>query len=135
LSKYISRTVILDDGQDADDLRVYLSALIPTNSSISVFAKMSAANESEAFSDRPWTLLDENVVNGVGIYQEIYYTIPTGGTATENGGLTVGGVYTYTRDSKPQEGIKAFAIKIVFFSDDTTRVPKIRDLRTIALQA
>jgi len=133
-SRYISRTVILDDGQEAEDLMVFLSASIPSDTSIAVFAKLSAPDETITFSDRPWTLLTENVVNGIGEYAERYYTIPTTEGVAETGYLDAG-IYKYVRDTVTHSKIKSFAVKIVFLSDDTTRVPKIRDLRTIALQA
>ena len=57
LSKYISRKVILADGQDAEDLKVYLTAFRPINSDIAVYAKFHNAGDVEAFDTKLWTPL------------------------------------------------------------------------------
>jgi hypothetical protein len=134
LSRYISRTVILDDGQEAEDLRVYLSSYTPSGSSIAVYAKLLNSTDNVFFGDRPWTPMTEHVVSGTGDFSEKYYTLPDTGSTSEAGGLS-SYVYKYTTDTVLYTGFKTFAIKIVFLSSDTTRVPKVRDMRTIALQA
>lgn len=134
LSRYISRTATLDDGQEADDLMVFLSSLVPSNSTVYVFAKLSSPEDTSPFSDRPWTLLTENTIQGTSEYQEKYYTIPSEEGVAGTGYLN-SGVYQYTVGNTLYKNIKNFAIKILFTSNDTTRVPKIRNLRTIALQA
>ncbi len=134
LSRYISRTAILDDGQEADDVMVFLSAKVPTNSTIYVYAKLAAPDDALAFADRPWTLLTETISNGAAEYQERKYTLPpVEGSVAETGFLNAG-VYEYQRNGRTYKNIKAFSVKIVFNSNDTTRVPKIRDLRVVALQ-
>jgi hypothetical protein len=57
LSKYISKKVILADGQDAEDLHVTLTAFRPINSNIAVYAKIANGNDSEDFDTKTWTLL------------------------------------------------------------------------------
>jgi hypothetical protein len=57
LSKYISKKVVLADGQDAEDLRVYLTATRPINSDIKVYAKFLGSDDPEEFSTKLWTPL------------------------------------------------------------------------------
>ena len=133
-SKYISRRVILDDGQESEDLRVYLTAQIASGSSVKVYVKLLNDTDPQNFDDRPWLELDQTLPLANSGFREYYYTIPVGGTSAEKGGRDSGtGVYNYTTDSILYEGFKAFAIKIVMLSDSPTSVPIIRDMRAIAL--
>ena len=54
-SKYITRRVVLEEGQDAEDLQVFLDAQIPTNASIKVYAKLlNAADPGDFQEDISW---------------------------------------------------------------------------------
>ena len=59
-SKYISRVVTLDDGLDAEDLRVYLTAFKPgaDNCDIKVYGKLLSEFDTDTFGDRHWTELE-----------------------------------------------------------------------------
>lgn len=131
-SKYISRKVVLDNGQEAEDLRIYLTADLPAGSSVKVYAKLLNDTDTATFTSRPWVLMSETApINTLG-FKEYYYTLPSGGTTTAAGGLDAGtGVYTYSTNYK---GFKTFAVKIVLLSTSTAIVPIIRDMRAIALQ-
>ena len=131
-SKYISRKVILDNGQEAEDLRIFLTADLPIGSSVKVYAKLLNDTDTATFTSRPWVLMTETApINTLG-FKEYYYTLPAGGTSTAPGGLDAGtGVYTY---STHYTGFKTFAVKIVLLSSSTATVPIIRDMRAIALQ-
>ena len=58
-SRYISKSVILADGQDAEDLRVYLTAYRPANTDFLVYARFQNGNDPTRFSSKQWTLLDQ----------------------------------------------------------------------------
>ena len=57
LSKYVSKTVILADGQDAEDLKVYVTGFRPVNSDIKVYAKVKSVDDPEDFNTKLWTPL------------------------------------------------------------------------------
>ena len=57
LSKYVSKKVILADGQDAEDIHVTLTAFRPINSDIAVYAKIASGDDFEDFDTKLWTLL------------------------------------------------------------------------------
>lgn len=57
-SKYVSKRVALADGQDAEDLRVYLSAYKPANTDVVVYAKFHNNTDPEPFDDKNWTKLE-----------------------------------------------------------------------------
>lgn len=130
LSKYITRQVVLDDTQDAEDLRVYLTQNSPINSSIQVYARLLSSSDSTPFSQRPWILL--NVISAptgtqaANTYGEYQYGLPPA--------VLSGGIYQYTVGSSTYSMFKTFAIKIVMSSTSTAIIPKVKDLRVIALQ-
>lgn len=129
-SKYISRRVVLDDGQDAEDLKVYLSNLIPTGCDVKVYGKFQNATDASNFDDLDWIELETNTVplnsTARSGFIEYAYTIPD---ANKNAG-----VLEYTVGSATFTGYKTFAVKVVPLSTNSSVVPKVRELRAIALQ-
>ena len=63
--KYISKNVVLADGLDAEDMKVYLTAYKPSTSSILVYAKILASDDTSVFEDRDWTLLQQTTEAGL----------------------------------------------------------------------
>jgi len=129
-SKYISRRVVLDDGQDAEDLKVYLSNQIPDGCDVKVYGKFQEATDPSNFDDLDWIELETvnpplNTTAKSG-YVEYQYTIPT---ANKNAG-----VLEYTVGSATYSGYKSFAVKVIPLSTNTSVVPRVRELRAIALQ-
>ena len=143
-SKYVSKPVLLADGQDAEDLMVYITAYRPQQSDVKVYGRFLNSEDAEGLTDKAWTLLE--IDNGTLYsdyrntrdYREYLYripaTIPAGSpvtVATLNG--TTGISYNNSTGST-YNGFKAFAIKVVLQSDNTSRVPRLPDIRAIALQ-
>lgn len=56
-TKYISKKVVLADGQEAEDLKVFLTAYRPADSDIKIYAKFWNALDPEKFDDKTWTEL------------------------------------------------------------------------------
>lgn len=88
--------------------------------------------EPDTFDNKKWQLMTElgnaNFVStNKGDYRELTFAPGVGGTANNS--------VSYTSGSTGYATFKTFAIKIVITGSDTTDVPKIRDLRTIALPA
>jgi len=146
-SKYVSRRVILAEGQDAEDLQVYLTANKPSGTDILVYAKLLGAEDSEAFDNKNWTLMEQvTPASVVGSkvnftdYREYQYQFPTGTNATTTTTAfrntnNTGIVRYYTIAGAPVDNFKTFAIKIVMISEPGTHlIPRIADMRAIALQ-
>jgi hypothetical protein len=53
--RYISKTVVLAESQDSEDMVVFLSAYRPQDTDIKVFAKLLNATDSDPFDDKSWT--------------------------------------------------------------------------------
>lgn len=54
-SRYISKTVVLAEGQDAEDLVVFLTAYRPPSTDIKIYGKLLNGADSDPFDDKSWT--------------------------------------------------------------------------------
>jgi hypothetical protein len=94
-SRYISRRVVLDEGQDAEDLNVYLTADVPPGSGVSVYGKfLNSADDGSLLDDAYWqplTLKSPPFETQAG-YQEYLYGLADKGSG--NAGLN-SGIFEY----------------------------------------
>jgi hypothetical protein len=132
LCRYVTRRVTLNDGFESGDLRVYLTAYRPIESNIYVYAKFLSSSDPEQFEDKKWQLLTPITnSNFVSInqtdYRELVFAPGVNGVPTN--------LISYESDNSTYNSFKTFAIKIVLTSTNTANVPKIRDLRAIAIPA
>jgi hypothetical protein len=144
-ARYISKKVILADKQDADDIKVYVAAYKPAGTDVLVFAKFWNAADPESFDNKQWTQLSTTntlVSSKANINDFIEYEYDlTNKTATNDytGYLNlVNNSYVLrykNRDGSIFDTYKAFSIKIVLLSSDSSIVPRIQDYRAIALSA
>jgi hypothetical protein len=128
--RYITRRVTLADGFDSGDLRVYLTAYKPTGANIHVYYKVLSGSDSDVFDDKNYQLMAElGNANFVSTnkkdYRELTFAPGLSGAANNT--------ITYASGSTAYNSFKTFAIKVVMSGTDTTDVPKVRDLRAIAL--
>jgi len=132
LSRYITRRVILQDGFDANMIRVYLTSYKPAEAEIEVYYKILSGEDNTNFDDRPYvrmqrvqpgneSLLDSRNSQTFDDFLEQLY-IPTTTDTSYVGSNSI----TY-------ENFKTFAIKIVLRTSNPTYSPVIRDFRAIAL--
>jgi len=135
-ARYITRKVTLADNQDAEDLKVYLTAYQPATSTIRVYYKILNSEDGDLFSNKSWVAMTQ-VTSSATVsdgedredFKEYEYTIPT---ANLTGG---GGEVQYVNSqSVTFTGYKYFAIKVVLLSSTTANPPRVRDMRAIALQ-
>jgi hypothetical protein len=140
-SKYVSRKVELADGLDAIDVRTFLTAYRPPNTDIIVYVKFQSATDPRRFDEVEWTELDvkteTNVYSSLGDrddFREFEFglgtTVKTAGQGAWLNGNTIryidptGAVYN---------DYKYFAVKIAMLSEGHNVVPRIADMRTLAL--
>jgi hypothetical protein len=142
-ARYISKKVVLADGQDAEDIKVYVAAYKPAGTDIYVFAKFWNSADSESFENKNWTqlLTDNTLVSSkanINDFIEYQYSLKT---TTETTDYTAylnetNGDYILRykdRNGNIFDNYKAFAIKIVLLSSDSVIVPRIQDYRAIAV--
>jgi hypothetical protein len=130
--RYLTRKVQLAPGFTSGDLRVYLLAYKPALSNIYVYGKYLSPGDSEPFEDKTWNLLTQiNYNNFVSSdekdFRELTFAPGTAGVVTNQ--------ITYTNSAGTQTftDFATFAVKVVMTGDSTVDVPKIKDLRIIAL--
>lgn len=58
LCRYISKTITLAEGQDAEDIKIFLRAHRPLGTDIHVYGKFQAKEDPEPFDLRRWTKLE-----------------------------------------------------------------------------
>ena len=124
-TRYISRRVTLKDGFDAQDIKVILNAYKPKNTDVKVYYRVHNADDPQNFEDKPYTLFvqetDSNLfsANESDIKEYMY-------RSTANS-------ITYTSSGKTYDNFKTFSIKIVLGSSSTAIIPKVKDMKAIAL--
>ena len=150
-ARYITRKVTLAEGQDAEDLKVFLDAYIPSGSAVNVYYKVLNSEDSDGFATGRWFAMSQDTATTVASssenrndFKELEFSVPAypTGAGTYHSGLyantTFAGVANvlHYRNSNQAlfHGFKYFAIKIVLTGTNTGNVPRIRDLRAIALQ-
>jgi Domain of unknown function (DUF4815) len=144
LNKYISQTVTLADGQDAEDIQVIISGYRPPTTDIKIYAKILNASDPTPLAQLNWIELSKKN-DGDTLYSSLANRTDfkefTYGFATSQMTGAAGQVQ-YTSNGTTYTGYKYFAIKIVLTSDtdrttgivNTAVVPRVADLRCIALQ-
>jgi len=136
-NRYISKTVTLAEGQDAEDIKIVLTAYRPPNTDVRVWVKILNGEDSDSFVARSWIELEKGG-NGDSVYSSLsnrddfkeyefdfassYMTGSQGQVQYTN---SQGIVFT---------GYKYFAIKVGLMASNSAVVPRVADLRTIALQ-
>ena len=130
LARYITKPITLADGFDAGDLRIFLSANKPTGTEVTVFAKILSASDNVQFKDRAYQKLEcFNPTNFATIKENEFIEYEFRPSLTDD-------KITYTADNGiVYDNFKTFSIKIVMTSLDPSVIPRIKDLRIIALPA
>lgn len=147
-ARYITRKVVLADGQDAEDLRVYLTAYKPTGSDVYVYYKILHADDNDSFDQARWVKMDrvtDQGFTGATAYSsssnkndflELAYGVPAYTNIARSGANTTNSSIVEYRNSAKARfvGYKYFAIKIVLTNQNSSNPPRVKDLRAIALQ-
>ncbi len=127
-SRYITKKVTLADGFDAGDLKVLLDANLPEGSDIHVYYKVLSADDNTPFEERPYgkmVLATEPPAPAPNRFDfvELEYR-PT----------LVGGFINYLgNNGSTYDTFREFSIKITMTSSDPSVIPRIKNLRVIAM--
>ena len=140
-SKYVSRMVQLADGMDAEDIRVILSGYKPTGTDIRVYTKFLASTDSRNFSEVEWTRLyikseTDSTSSSVNRedYREFEYELGTTELGNGEGAWNNAFVINYKDpDGALYANYKYFAVKVVMLANSYNLVPRLKDLRVLAL--
>ena len=149
--RYITKPVELADGQDAEDLKVYLTAYKPSGAGIEVYARVHNPEDGESFNNKDFTPLTQITASNTfsdSVDRTDFKEFEFGFSANTNGqgflttansharlNSTNNEVVTYRAgDGSIYATYKTFALKIVMTSTGTNITPLVRDMRAIALQ-
>jgi len=148
MARYITRKITLADGQDAEDIRVYVTAYRPPGSDVLAYYKVLHREDSDTFNEATWipmSIASEEGVTASTVYsssenqddfKEYVYGIPTYGNTYKSGANTTNSSILEYRNSEGARfvGFKYLSIKVVLTNTTTTRPPRMDDIRVIALQ-
>lgn len=142
-NKYISKPVLLT--LEAEDLVVYLTAYRPDVTEIFVYCKLLNREDQQSINNKYWTLMEEvspkpySSKAELDDTRELQYVLssanssivtPTAFLNTDNSSIA----RYYTEDGSYFDGYNTFAIKIVLTSTTSYIVPRVADMRAIAVQ-
>ena len=152
-TRYITRRITLADGQDAEDILVYLNAYKPSTANIFVYYKIIHKEDSDTFLNTRWMPMTQNTASTIisdtentEDFKEYVYSVKTYPTNTQkvtrngivvnlSGANNTTGVIEYRNSLGARfTGYKYLAIKIVMTNTVTVKPPRITDLRVICLQ-
>jgi len=149
--RYYTKPVELEDGQEAEDLKVFLTSYKPVGTGVNVYARIINPEDSQDLEDKDFTPLTQitpsstfsDSVDRTDFKEfEFGFSANTDGqgfltTANSHARLNSsdGDIVSYrASDGSIYSTYKTFAIKIVMTSTGTNIVPLVRDMRAIALQ-
>jgi len=149
--RYFSKPVTLADGQDAEDMIVYMDAYKPVNSDIKVYARLLNAEDGETLEDKDFTLMTQITASNTfssGLDGTDVKEFQFGFSANTNGQGFLTSANNFARLNSANSNVvayrgtdgsiyhtyKTFALKIVMTSAGTHIVPKVTNIRAVALQ-
>ena len=124
-TKYISRRVTLEDGFDSSDLKVIMNAYKPLGTGIHVYYKVKADEDPEDFDKKGYVLMSQETESSVYSLSEEDTNEFVYQTSDES--------ISYSSANVEYDKFKTFAVKIALTSNNAAVVPKVRDMRAIAL--
>lgn len=136
INKYISQTVTLADGQDAEDIKVYLTAYRPPGTDVKVYVKVKNVDDPAPIESKNWIELikesyGDNLYSSVANrldFKEFSFTFSPD---LKTGNI---GEFQYESNGTVFTSYKYFTIKIVLTATNPAVVPRVADLRAMAMQ-
>lgn len=137
-NKYISKTITLAPGQDAEDMKVILSSYRPPTTDVKVWVRLLHAEDGTNFAQRPWIELEKQD-DSDGVYSsqsnkndfiEYSYGFPSSSMTGDIGQVQ----YRNTANTATFSGYKTFAVKVGLLSDNSAVIPRVADLRVLCIQ-
>ena len=134
-NKYISQIITLAEGQDAEDLSVILTAYRPPTTDVKVYVKILNNEDGEQFNQQNWIEMEKvddsaySSLSNRNDFREFSYKFPTSSLTGPNGE-----VQYVNRSDVTFTGFKYYQIKIGLTATNSAVVPRVGDLRVLALQ-
>ena len=146
-AKYISKKVVLADGQDAEDIRVILDAYKPAGTDVQVWVRVQNEYDEEDYEDKHYTKLTsattekrDSSITDLEDFVEMEFNFPTSNDSTTQFSAFANTNNSSIVEYRSREGkarfttYKYYSVKVVLTSSGSHLVPRVRGLRAIALQ-
>ena len=131
---------------DADDIQVRITGYRPHNTNIRTYVRFKSKEDPDNIALKHFTELDiQSVSNNFSSssseddFREYTFNMPTSNASLFTAFLDEGNnnVLKYTSNSSPFPSYHTFSqfqIKVILTGDDSSTIPRLADLRAIALQ-
>jgi len=145
-SRYLSKIINLADGMDADDIQVKVTGYRPPNSNIRAYVRFRSKDDPDNIALKHFTQLDIiSVANNFSSsseesdLREYTFNVPSSNASLYTAFLDEGNnnVLKYTSNTSPNPAFhtfRQFQIKLVLTGDNSAQVPRLADVRAVALQ-
>lgn len=151
-ARHISKVVELADGNDAEDLKVFVNAWRPSGTDVKVYARIHNPEDPEGINEKDFTPM--TLATGTSFsdsvrrndYKELEFSFSANtdgqnflasASANSHARLNTNDdevVWYMNSDGSKFRTYKSFSIKIVLTSSSSSVVPLVSDMRAIALQ-
>lgn len=134
-ANYVTKRVTLADGQDAEDMKIYMTAYMPPGTRITPMIRIKHADDPSDFDNLPYIVSDAwdrtltySDASNPNDFKEYVFQF-------SEYSYDIDGVVIYQNwDGTLFKGYKYFSIKLCMESENSALIPRISDLRVIALQ-
>jgi hypothetical protein len=129
-ARYITRPINLASGMTARALKTFLTVHKPVGSSIHVYYKALAEEDSEDINRKKWKLMTQTTPD-----TDYFSGLVSGeGKQFKEYEFDSEEIISYTNtDGSTYDNFKTFAVKIVSFAENSAMVPVIKNHRSIAV--
>jgi hypothetical protein len=121
-AKYVTRAVTLTSGFDAKNISVFFDANMQSGTSIEVYVKVLAADDTDTFANKSWIQVPN--ASSTITYSSTYSDFMEQEYTLSNINYVSSGV-TYSN-------FQTFAVKVVMYSNSSAVVPQFQNFRAIA---
>jgi hypothetical protein len=126
-ARYITRKVILTDGFDAGDLRVFLTAYRPNGTELYCYYRVMNSDDPEKFENKQWSRMAmATSLNRRSTKESDFIEYEFRPSTNSN-------TIVYTAGPTTFNSFNQYQIKIILLADDTITIPMVKDMRCIAL--
>jgi hypothetical protein len=128
LAKYVTREIVLEDGFESGDIRVFMDAIRSTGTDIHVYYKVRSADDPEPIGEKSWRLMSK--------VKDVYSRNPNTYVGLEFRPSLEENRINYTENgvSYPIGGtFKHFQVKVCMTTTDQSLIPRVNNLRITAV--
>ena len=128
LAKYVTREIVLEDGFESGDIRVFMDAIRSTGTDIHVYYKVRSADDPEPIGEKSWRLMSK--------VKDVYSRNPNTYVGLEFRPSLEENRIKYTENgvSYPIGGtFKHFQVKVCMTTTDQSLIPRVNNLRITAV--